>query len=73
MSNANAIPGKPLSPREREIIRYAMQGLSNKQIALLLNMQEGTVKSHLHSALIKTQSKNRTQLCVEFGKKHGFD
>lgn len=37
-----------LTERQREIVRWAAQGLSNKQIARHLGISPETVKSHLH-------------------------
>lgn len=51
-----------LSPREEEIIRYLIQGLSNKEIAAKLSIAEGTVKVHLHNLYEKTGTGNRTEL-----------
>lgn len=51
-----------LTPREAELIRYLIQGYSNKQIAAMLSITEGTVKSHLHKIYQKTGVKNRTEL-----------
>lgn len=38
-----------LTARQREIVRYAVQGLSNKQIARALGISPETVKTHLHN------------------------
>lgn len=49
-----AVPDPPpgnwsqLTERQREIVRWAAQGLSNKQIARHLGISPETVKSHLH-------------------------
>lgn len=48
-----------LTPRERQLTALLAQGLANKEIAERLNLSLGTVKSHVHSILQKTQSKNR--------------
>jgi two-component system, NarL family, nitrate/nitrite response regulator NarL len=36
-----------LSPRQRQVLRLALQGLANKSIARQLDIAEGTVKVHL--------------------------
>ncbi len=44
------LPGflsKELSPRQREVLRLALQGWSNKRIARQMNIAEATVKVHL--------------------------
>lgn len=51
-----------LTPREHQLAALVAQGLANKEIAERLNLSLGTVKSHVHSILQKTQSKNRAEL-----------
>jgi two-component system, NarL family, nitrate/nitrite response regulator NarL len=53
-----------LSSREREVATLVAKGLSNKQIAQHLNLEEGTVKIHLHNIFTKLAVKNRTVLAV---------
>jgi DNA-binding NarL/FixJ family response regulator len=49
-----------LSPREEDILRQMMLGLSNKRIALKLSVAVGTVKSHVKSILSKLNAASRT-------------
>ncbi|CAM3175999.1 response regulator transcription factor [Deinococcus saxicola] len=42
-----------LTAREHEVLRLMAGGYSNKQIALVINLQEGTVKNHVSSILLK--------------------
>lgn len=51
-----------LTPREMELVRYIIQGYSNKEIAALFSISEGTVKTHLHRIFQKTGARNRTEL-----------
>jgi len=51
-----------MTKRELEILRLIFRGLTNKQIALQLNIQESTVKRHLSNIFQKTGSRNRTRL-----------
>ena len=51
-----------LTARQSEIVVLAAQGLSNKQIARLLKIAEGTVKLHLHTAYGRLGVPNRTAL-----------
>ena len=51
-----------LSEKERRVIFYAAEGLSNKEIARELNITEGTTKVHLYRIFRKTGAKNRTAL-----------
>jgi DNA-binding NarL/FixJ family response regulator len=53
-------PG-PLSPREREVVELAAQGLSNYQIARRLGIAEGTVKRHMRSIFDKLQARSRVE------------
>ncbi|WP_158602276.1 helix-turn-helix transcriptional regulator [Cohnella endophytica] len=50
-----------LTSRELEIIRLMAEGLSNKQIALDLDITEGTVKSHANNIYGKLQVNKRVQ------------
>lgn len=50
-----------LSARERDVLRELADGLSNKQIAQMLNMTEHTVKFHLKNIFAKLGIKRRTQ------------
>ena len=51
-----------LSPREREVARFALDGKTNAEIAATLFVTESTVKYHMRNALKKTGCKNRAEL-----------
>jgi DNA-binding CsgD family transcriptional regulator len=51
----------PLTPREVDILRQMMRGLSNKSIALKLDLAVGTVKTHVKSIFSKLHAGSRTQ------------
>jgi two-component system NarL family response regulator len=53
-----------LSLREREVLELIVPGLSNKQIAVALNIAEYTVKNHVRSILSKLGAEDRTQAAV---------
>lgn len=55
----------PLSPREIEIIKIVASGASNKEIAELLFISEGTVKNHLSSILSKLGVRDRMQAILK--------
>jgi DNA-binding NarL/FixJ family response regulator len=42
-----------LSPRQRDVMKLIVRGLSNKEIARILNLAEGTVKVHVAALLRK--------------------
>jgi DNA-binding NarL/FixJ family response regulator len=50
-----------LSKKEREILRLVAGGLSNREIAGVIHLAEGTVKNHLSSILAKLNCRDRTQ------------
>lgn len=60
-----------LTPRELEIVRHVAVGASNKRIARLLSISEGTVKTHLHSIFKKVGVTNRVQLTL-FAREEGL-
>ena len=53
-----------LTSREQEVATLVAKGLSNKEIARHLNLEEGTVKIHLHNIYEKLAIKNRTVLAL---------
>jgi DNA-binding NarL/FixJ family response regulator len=55
-----------LSRREQQMVELLRQRLTNKEIALRLNLSEQTVKNHVHHILRKTGAPNRfgiVELC----------
>ena len=57
-----ASAGNGLTLREQELVRLIAKGLRNKEIADLLNISTGTVKSHLTNIYSKLQVPNRTSM-----------
>jgi two-component system nitrate/nitrite response regulator NarL len=53
-----------LTNREREILQCLMEGQSNKHIARVLDITEGTVKVHLKALMKKISAVNRTQAAL---------
>ena len=53
-----------LTPRETEVSRLVIQGLSNKEIGRQMELSEGTVKIHLHNIYKKLSVANRTALAT---------
>jgi len=56
--------GEDLSAREREVLRYVTQGMSNKEIGLALSLSPHTVKAHLRSILDKLHLRNRAEVAA---------
>ena len=52
---------EPLTPREREVLRLASDGLGNKEIAARLDISEHTVKFHVSSILGKLGAATRAE------------
>lgn len=55
-----------LTSREEEILRLVSTGLSNKEVAMRLDLQEKTVKHHMTRVLSKLHAKNRTEAAILF-------
>jgi DNA-binding CsgD family transcriptional regulator len=53
---------KPLTRREREVLRFISEGLSNKQGALRMNISPRTFESHRAEAMRKLGARNTAEL-----------
>ena len=60
----NADVEVPLTQRESEVLRYLVQGLTNKEIAQVLEISYETVKEHVQHILRKVGVSDRTQAAV---------
>jgi DNA-binding NarL/FixJ family response regulator len=58
---ADAVPVPKLSPRQREVAALLVRGLTNREIAQVLGVQPGTVKTHVETILAVLQVANRTE------------
>lgn len=56
---------KDLSPRELEVLRHLVNGLSNKEIARTLLIGNESVKTHLSGIFLKLGVADRTQAAIE--------
>lgn len=52
------------SPRERQIVRFIVEGCSNQEIANRMGLRLQTVKNHLSRIYRKVEVPNRVQLAV---------
>ncbi|MCD2441774.1 response regulator transcription factor [Agromyces sp. SYSU K20354] len=57
-------PEHPLSDREVEVVRLLADGRSNREIAGVLFLAEGTVKNLVTSVLSKLEVRDRTQAAI---------
>jgi DNA-binding NarL/FixJ family response regulator len=56
---------KPLTGREQEVVKWAIQGMTNKEIAAQLGISEKTVKAHLSNIFGKLNVSRRLQLLLD--------
>lgn len=64
--SANALHA--LTRRRRQVAKLACRGLSNREIAEKLDLNEGTVKVHLHAVYEKLNIHSRTKLAIALMK-----
>ncbi len=57
-----------LTQRERIVLSFLSNGLSNKDIAEMLKISVQTIKNHISLMMRKTGSKNRAHLAYRFAK-----
>lgn len=66
------LPGRVpngLTPRQVEVARAAVSGLSNKELAQRLGVSEGTIKNHLHAIYERLQLDGRLALLLYLKEK----
>lgn len=54
-------PGFDLTDREQEVLKYLVEGLSNREISEQLTLSVATVKFHLSNIFTKLGAKNRVE------------
>lgn len=72
LRKANPVLNPNLTKREEEIIKFVVQGWSNKQISRQLFISEKTVKTHMGNVFDKLCIRNRFDLAIYFSDKSGF-
>ncbi len=55
-----------ITPQERKIVFFLMEGLLNKEIASKMNISNSTVKNYIYNIYQKTNVKNRVELLQLF-------
>jgi DNA-binding NarL/FixJ family response regulator len=53
-----------LTPRQRDVFKLIVQGMSNKEIARNLQLAEGTVKIHIKALFAKLGVRRRAAVAV---------
>jgi DNA-binding NarL/FixJ family response regulator len=53
-----------LSEREAGVLKIVAEGLSNKEVAIKLGLQEKTVKHHMTQVMTKLNVRNRTEAAI---------
>jgi DNA-binding NarL/FixJ family response regulator len=71
MKRPERSPLDELTPRERTVLELIAQGRSNRQIALRLELTEGTVKGYVSTILDKLGVQDRTGAAL-FAVRHGL-
>ncbi len=63
--------GQPLTAREADVLRLVARGATNREIAALLFLSEGTVKNHISRILARLGLRDRTHAAI-YARDHGL-
>ncbi|MCF6370357.1 LuxR C-terminal-related transcriptional regulator [Rhizobium halophilum] len=63
-TQAKVDPLAELTPREMEVLRLVASGMSNKRIAIALDLHEKTIKHHMTRIFSKLNVSNRTEAAL---------
>lgn len=69
--NEKSTANKSLTPRQLEVLRLLAQGHTNKRIAIILNVSDETIKTHLRALFDSLKANNRTE-CVTLARQHNL-
>ncbi len=64
IATAETVPGAALTSRERQVMGLIGDGMSNKEIAVRLNVAVHTVKTHVHKVLQKLAVRTRLEVAA---------
>jgi DNA-binding NarL/FixJ family response regulator len=64
-SSVDSAAGQRLTEREQSILRLVAGGYSNKEIARVLHLSEGTVKNYMSDVLLKLDCRDRTHAVLK--------
>jgi DNA-binding NarL/FixJ family response regulator len=64
-ASSDSYVAEALTGREREVLHLICAGYSNREIADLLALAEGTVKNHVSNLLLKLDARDRTQAALK--------